>query len=161
MCSSNEVSALLIEELQYTLGEGPCVDAYQQDRPVLEPDLAAPAVPRWVAFAAPPSPPGRGRCSGSPRQVGAVRLGALNFYRDQPGPLSADQHADALVTWPASRTAVLGHASRRSPGALAAELEAGFRTSISSCTRPRAWSPHSSTSPSTEALIRLRSRLRQ
>ena len=43
VCSSNEVSAL-IEDLQYTLGEGPCVDAYHQDRPVLEPDLADPDV---------------------------------------------------------------------------------------------------------------------
>ena len=30
-------------------------------------------------------------------RVGAVRLGALNLYCDQPGPLSDDQHADALV----------------------------------------------------------------
>ena len=30
LCTSNEVSQL-IEELQYTLGEGPCVDAYPQD----------------------------------------------------------------------------------------------------------------------------------
>src|SRR3990170_4358701 len=39
VCSSNRVSAL-IEDLQYSLGEGPCVDAFQQDRPVSEPDLA-------------------------------------------------------------------------------------------------------------------------
>jgi len=38
VCSSNAVSALL-EELQFTLGEGPCVDAYGEDRPVLEPNL--------------------------------------------------------------------------------------------------------------------------
>ena len=49
VCTTNEVSAL-IEELQYTLGEGPCVDVYYQDRPVLEPDLAEPATPRWFAF---------------------------------------------------------------------------------------------------------------
>src|SRR5947208_14135799 len=52
VCSSNDVSAL-IEELQYTLGEGPCVDAYHQDRPVLEPDLAAPTMPRWIGFTGP------------------------------------------------------------------------------------------------------------
>jgi len=34
---------------------------------------------------------------GFPFQVGAIRLGALNLYRDRPGPLSDDQHADALV----------------------------------------------------------------
>ena len=30
LCTSDEVSHL-IEELQYTLGEGPCVDAYRRD----------------------------------------------------------------------------------------------------------------------------------
>ena len=30
LCASDDVSQL-IEDLQYTLGEGPCVDAYQQD----------------------------------------------------------------------------------------------------------------------------------
>jgi len=34
---------------------------------------------------------------GFPLRVGTVRLGALNLYRDCPGPLSGDQHADALV----------------------------------------------------------------
>ena len=52
LCTTNTVSEL-IEQLQYTLGEGPCVDAYHHDRPVLEPDLAAPLRPRWLAFAGP------------------------------------------------------------------------------------------------------------
>src|SRR3977135_4038530 len=47
VCTTNEVSAL-VEELQFELGEGPCVDAHHQGRPVLEPDLAAPVVPRWL-----------------------------------------------------------------------------------------------------------------
>ena len=34
---------------------------------------------------------------GFPLQVGGVRLGAHNLCRDRPGPLSDDQHADALV----------------------------------------------------------------
>ena len=41
LCTTDEVSQL-IEELQYTMGEGPCVDAYQQDNVVAEPDLADP-----------------------------------------------------------------------------------------------------------------------
>lgn len=50
--SSNEVSDL-VEELQFTLGEGPCVDAYDTGRPVSEPDLADPTALRWAAFSAP------------------------------------------------------------------------------------------------------------
>src|SRR5437660_416329 len=52
ICTTDAVSALL-ERLQYDLGEGPCVDAYDQCRPVLEPDLANPASPRWLAFREP------------------------------------------------------------------------------------------------------------
>ena len=123
VCSSNEVSAL-IEELQYTLGEGPCVDAHHQNRPVLEPDLAAPDVPRWVGFTGPAVDAGARAVFGFPMQVGAIRLGALNFYRDRTGPLSDDQHADALVTAGVAARAVLAMQAGAPPGALASELEA-------------------------------------
>src|SRR5207342_2344859 len=49
LCSSDGVSHL-IEELQYMLGEGPCVDAYRQDAVVAEPDLADPVTCRWPVF---------------------------------------------------------------------------------------------------------------
>jgi hypothetical protein len=96
LCTSNDVSHL-IEELQYTLGEGPCVDAYHQDRVVAEPDLADPVTRRWFAFTPPALQAGVRAVFGFPLRVGAVRLGALNLYRDRSGPLSDDQHADALV----------------------------------------------------------------
>ena len=124
VCSSNDVSEL-IEELQYTLGEGPCVDAYHQDRAVLEPDLGDPSVTRWAAFRGPALAAGARAVFGFPMQVGAVSLGALNFYRDQPGPLTADQHADALVMAGVAARAVLAMQADASPGALAAEMEAG------------------------------------
>jgi hypothetical protein len=123
VCSSNGVSAR-IEELQFMLGEGPCVDAYHQDRPVLEPDLNG-GLPRWVAFTAPAVDAGARAVFGFPLQVGAVRLGALNLYRDHPGPLSDHQHADALVMAGVAARAVLAMQALALPGALAAELEAG------------------------------------
>ena len=123
LCTANEVSAL-IEDLQYALGEGPCVDAYQQDRPVLEPDLAAPATPRWVAFTGPALDAGVRAVFGFPLQVGAVRLGALNFYRDRPGPLTDHQHADALVMADIAAQAVLVLQANAPPGKLAATLDA-------------------------------------
>jgi hypothetical protein len=124
LCSSNDVSRL-IEDLQYTLGEGPCVDAYVHDTPVLEPDLADPAVPRWVAFTPPVVDAGARAVFGFPMRVGAVRLGALNLYVDRPGTLSDDQHADAMVVAGVAARAVLAMQAQAPPGALAAELEAG------------------------------------
>jgi GAF domain-containing protein len=123
LCTTNKVSAL-IEDLQYTLGEGPCVDAYHQDRPVLEPDLAHPATPRWVAFRGPALDAGARAVFGFPLQVGAVRLGALNLYRDRPGRLSDHQHADALVMAGIAAQAVLVLQADAPPGKLAAALDA-------------------------------------
>jgi len=124
VCTTNDVSAL-IETLQYELGEGPCVDAHNLDRPVLEPDLANPETPRWIAFSAPAVEAGVRAIFGFPLQVGAVRLGALNLYRDSPGPLRDEQHADALVMADVAAQAVLLLQADALPGQVAAELETG------------------------------------
>jgi GAF domain len=92
VCTTNKGSDV-IEQLQYDLGEGPCVDAYHQDRPVLEPDLAEPATPRWPAFAGRAVEAGVRAIFGFPLEVGAVRLGALNLYCDRPAQLTDEQHA--------------------------------------------------------------------
>jgi GAF domain-containing protein len=123
LCATNPVSTL-IEQLQFELGEGPCVDAHQHDRPVLEPDLARPAAPRWVAFAGPALDAGVRAVFGFPLQVGAVRLGAMNLYRDTPGRLTDDQHSDALVMADIAAQAVLVMQANAPFGGLSAELEA-------------------------------------
>lgn len=145
LCSSNEVSRL-IEQLQFDLGEGPCVDAFRQDRPVLEPDLQRPTVARWVAFAGPAVQAGVRAIFGFPLQVGAARARRLNLYRDRSGPLSDDQHAEALVM--ANVTAqALRCRQTQLPGNWPQPLQRGPIFS-SSCTRPLGWWRLSSTPPS-------------
>jgi len=122
LCATNAVSAL-IEDLQYTMGEGPCVDAYRQDRVVIEPDLAAPAVPRWMAFTPRALQAGARAMFGFPLRVGAARLGALNLYQDRPGLLSDNEHADALVLADMIADWVLETQATAPPGTLARELE--------------------------------------
>lgn len=124
LCATDSVSQL-IEELQYTLGEGPCVDAYQQDQVVAEPDLAEPATRRWLAFTPPALEAGVRAVFGFPLRVGTVRLGALNLYRDRPIPLTVDQHADALVMADVTARWVLEAQAGAPSGAVAAELEVG------------------------------------
>jgi GAF domain-containing protein len=124
LCTTDEVSHL-IEDLQYTLGEGPCVDAYRQDKAVAEPDLADPVTRRWPAFTAPALAAGVRAVFGFPLRVGTVHLGALNLYRDLPGPLTGDQHADALVVADVTARWVLEAQAGAPPGTVAEELEAG------------------------------------
>ena len=62
---------------------------------------------------------------GFPIAVGDVRLGALNLYRDRPGPLTADQHADALVVADVAARSIIAMQAGAAPGQLGGELEAG------------------------------------
>lgn len=124
LCASDDVSHL-IEDLQYTMGEGPCVDAYQQDQVVHEPDLADPATPRWLAFTPRAVRAGVRAVFGFPLRVGTVRLGALDFYRNEPGPLSDDQHADALVVADVTARWVLEMQAGAAAETIARELEIG------------------------------------
>ena len=62
---------------------------------------------------------------GFPLQVGAARLGAMNLYRDRPGKLSDDQHADALVMADVAAQAVLAMQANAPFDIVATELEAG------------------------------------
>lgn len=123
VCTTDSVSEL-IEQLQYDLGEGPCLDAYNQDRPILEPNLVDPASPRWPAFTGPALEAGARAVFGFPLQVGAVRLGALNLYNAATGPLTDDQHADALLMAGIVAQALMLLQAGAPAGTVATELEA-------------------------------------
>jgi hypothetical protein len=96
---------------------------------VAESDLAEPTSPRWLAFSAPAAAAGARAVFGFPLQVGAVRLGALNLYRDRPGPLTDAQHADALLMAEIAAQTVLMLQADAPPDTVSAELEthADFR----------------------------------
>jgi len=128
ICTTDPVSAL-IEDLQYLLGEGPCVDAYQSDQPVASPDLARDPEGRWLAFSGAAVEAGARAVFGFPLQIGAIRLGALNLHRDRPGSMTDEQHADALVLAEIAAQAVLLLQADAAPGEVAEELEraADFR----------------------------------
>jgi hypothetical protein len=97
ICATDEISEQ-IAELELTLGEGPCPDAAAAAGPVLVSDLAAADVAaRWPSFAPAARQAGAAAIFAFPLQIGAIRVGVLEVYRSQPGPLSADQMGDALV----------------------------------------------------------------
>jgi hypothetical protein len=96
-----------LEELQFALGEGPCVEASGSGRPVLQPDLTAAGATRWPRFGATALDAGVHAIFAFPLRVGAIRVGVLDLYRDTPGPLTALDLADALAFADAATVVVL------------------------------------------------------
>jgi hypothetical protein len=112
--AATDGAAMELEELQFTLGEGPCVDASQTGRPVLQPDLARTAPLRWPAFAEGALDAGVRAVFALPLRVGAIRVGVLDLYRDRAGPLSTEDLTEAL-SYADAATLVLLDAQAGSP----------------------------------------------
>jgi hypothetical protein len=93
--ASDELSALL-EELQFTAGEGPGADEFGLGSPVLIADLEL-AAARWPGFVPEAVAAGARAMFALPLQAGAIRVGVLSLYRAVPGPLQAGELADVLV----------------------------------------------------------------
>lgn len=96
VCSSSEVVRRL-EDLQFSLGEGPCHDACTTATVVTEPDLARTHRPAWPNYT--PAALDLGACAvfAFPLSMGAGVVGVLTLYHDRVGVLSDDQLADAQV----------------------------------------------------------------
>jgi hypothetical protein len=91
------VSARVYDELQFTLGEGPCLDSVAYRAPVLVVDLADPDVVRWPAYGPAMLAHQIRGVYAMPVVVAGEFVGALDLFRADPGLLGAEQLAGALV----------------------------------------------------------------
>jgi len=124
LCTTDGVSAY-IDDLQFTLGEGPSIDAHRDGRVVDEPDMDAPEISRWQLLSPVALQAGVKAMFGFPIRIGAARLGAMNLYRDSSGPLDADQYDAALVMSEVAARTMLAMQGNAPPGTVAVELETG------------------------------------
>jgi hypothetical protein len=85
-----------LEDAQYTLGEGPGVDAFHTGRPVLVADVAAERG-RWPAFAESALADGAAAVFAFPLRVGGIRLGTLDLYCRRAGDMASADQVDAVV----------------------------------------------------------------
>ncbi len=97
VAAASDGSSRVLEELQFTLGEGPCMDAHSSRRPVLASDLRHTDSMRWPVYSPAAFDQGVRAVFAFPLQMGAARLGVLDVYRDRVGPLSADALSQALT----------------------------------------------------------------
>lgn len=80
-----------LDELQFTFGEGPCLDAIAAGVPVLVADLDDPAETRWPAFTDAVLRAGVSAVFALPVSLTSSRVGALDLFRRRRGRL--DDHA--------------------------------------------------------------------
>ncbi len=99
------------------------MDACFSDVAIDESDLATNLERRWMAYSPMASVAGAHAVFAYPVRIGAIRLGALSFYRDVPGPLSASQSADAYLMASVIGRAILSMQAGAPRDTLAAELE--------------------------------------
>jgi transcriptional regulator with GAF, ATPase, and Fis domain len=109
--------AAAAEELQFSLGEGPGIDAHAEGRPVLVEDLGA-AAARWTQFVPAARALGVNAVFAFPLQVGAIRTGVLSLYARRADPLDAGQLGELATVAGLATEAVLAMQS----GAVAGEL---------------------------------------
>jgi ANTAR domain/GAF domain len=95
--AATDARARQLEELQFELDEGPCVEASRSDHPVLHPELTIMGSVRWPRYGAAALDAGVHAIFAFPLRVGAVRIGVLDLYRDTPGHLSTVELADAVA----------------------------------------------------------------
>ncbi|MDX6319582.1 MAG: hypothetical protein QOD35_2982 [Nocardioidaceae bacterium] len=126
MVAATDGAARTMEDLQVVLGEGPCVEASQSRRPVLQPDLGVTGGSRWPLFGPAVLRAGIAAIFAFPLQVGAIRLGVLDLYRDSPGMLRESELDEALAYADAATELILELQGQAQGDALHPALSEGF-----------------------------------
>jgi hypothetical protein len=115
-----------MDELQFVCGEGPCVDAVRLGHPILVDDLEDSVWGDWTGYAPAAQAAGVRAVFAFPIQIGAARVGALDVYRQAPGPLSSEELADGLIFAELALTALLDGQQSAPAGQPAAGVEEAF-----------------------------------
>jgi hypothetical protein len=123
--AATDENAERMENLQLTLGEGPCVEASRSGRPVLQPDLRDTALARWPQFGPAVVEAGIAAIFAFPLQVGQIPLGVLDLYRVSPGMLTPSEVAEALAYADAATQMMLRLQSQNVGDGLHPELSGG------------------------------------
>jgi GAF domain-containing protein len=100
--------AAALEDLQFTLGEGPANDALRTGRLVLDGDLHRVPRERWPGFLSAAQRAGVRAVFAVPLQIGAIMVGVLTCHRSAPGALKEGALTDVLILADALTLTLLG-----------------------------------------------------
>jgi len=130
-----------LDELQFTLGEGPCLESVLRCSPVMVEDLAHPAESRWPVYRRAMLDLSIRGVFAMPVMVAGEYVGALDLFRTLPGRLTGDRFAGATIAAELAGIPVLDlldtdlHAAVSDPESTAwAELNMLSRAEVSQAT---------------------------
>lgn len=151
--SSPQVKAL--EDLQFTIGQGPCRDAFHSGEPVHAARLDAATSNRWPPFVDLAKASGIGAVFAYPLLSTNARIGVLTLYQHGEGDLTPTQHDDSVALADVVTETLLNLQAAAPAGTLAPGLEAAvaYRSEIYQASGMIAIQLQI---PATEALLRLR-----
>ena len=110
-----------IEQLQFSLGEGPCVSAFRDRQPVFVPDLQAPdATVRWPMFTHAIASLTVSALFTFPLRAGSDCIGVLDCHRANTGPLI--EVIEGLLVAEAATMALLAYELRAHGGTMGPDL---------------------------------------
>jgi hypothetical protein len=112
-----------VEQVEYTLGDGPCMAAYRSKTPVFDADLGDRDRDRWPEFRRGAVALGIRAAFGFPLLIDRVCIGAMNLYHDRPGALTDAQVADAQTVAHIVGRTLLTWQADAPPGKVAWQLE--------------------------------------
>lgn len=94
---ASSAPARIFDEVQFTLGEGPCLESVATRSPVLVPDLADHPDVRWPTYAMTMLSHEIRGVFAMPVVVAGEYVGALDLFRHSPGGLTLDTVAGAIM----------------------------------------------------------------
>lgn len=122
VCHSDERS-LTLGELQFSLGEGPSLEAFSGREAIFEPDLENARPARWPIFTASALELGTRGVFALPLNAGTKCIGVLTIYREVAGSLSPEQQADIFVVADTVAQSMLEIQSRNESDLLSVDLD--------------------------------------
>lgn len=149
-----------LDELQFTFGEGPCLEATGSDSVILVEDLDDRGLGRWPAFTGAALEAGVGAVFALPVRLSGQPVGALDLFRAVRGPLSDVALAGGLLAAELAAAPLLDLLAGQTDGDAADVLDDGW-VQLASVQRVEVYQATGMVMAAlnvdaTEALIRLR-----
>lgn len=123
----SDASVAALEDLQYTIGQGPCRDAFRTGLSVHAARLDTDAFALWPSFVSLARDSAIGAVFAYPLIAAGVKVGVLTLYQQDEGDLTAAQHDDSLALAEVITETVLSLQDDAPAGVLAPGLDAAVR----------------------------------